>query len=60
LKMDPRALYDFTMWIARSSPEVKQAALLALETVLKKHLTDFKKFGARSKSAGSPLHKLSE
>lgn len=40
LRIDPRALYEFTMWIAQSSPDVKDAALLALETTISKHLAD--------------------
>lgn len=42
LNMNPRQLYEFTMWIAQSSPDVKDAALLALETTINKHLTERK------------------
>ena len=38
IKMDPRTLYNFTMWIAESRAEVKDAAILALETMIGKNL----------------------
>ena len=41
MKIDPRSLYEFTMWIAKSDPKVKDGALLALETMIGGNLRDF-------------------
>jgi len=35
---DVKNLYDFTMWIAQSPPELKEETILAIKKFLKKHI----------------------
>ncbi len=40
LKADTQELYNFTMWIAQSSPSFKEEALKAIQKFLKSHLVN--------------------
>lgn len=40
LKADTQELYNFTMWIAQSSPRFKEEALRAIQKFLKEHIVN--------------------
>ena len=42
LAVDPQVLYEFTVWVARSLPEVKDATVTGIETFLEKHIIGLK------------------
>ncbi len=43
IKVDSKELYNFTVWVAGSPPTVKDAAVSAIETFLKKYITNLRK-----------------
>jgi death on curing protein len=42
--VDPKELYNFTVWVAQSPPTVKNETVAAIEAFLKKYITKLLKF----------------
>jgi death-on-curing family protein len=40
ISVDDKELYNFTVWVAQSPPAVKNATIAAIETFLKKYITN--------------------
>jgi len=40
IAVDEKELYNFTVWVAQSPPSVKNATVAAIETFLKKYMTN--------------------
>lgn len=48
LKVDTNELYKFTIWIAESSPKLKDAAVQAIEKFITDYMTDLEDLSLRS------------
>jgi hypothetical protein len=40
IAVDEKELYNFTVWVTQSPPSVKDATVAAIETFLKKYMTN--------------------